>query len=656
MNFEPGAKLGPYQVVSRLGRGGMGEVYRARDVRLGREVALKVLARGPAADPEHRRRFEQEAKAASALSHPNVAQIYDVGLEDGVFYLAMELVEGRTLRQMMRHGEDGSARPLAIERVLELGIQIARGIARAHERGVVHRDLKPENVMVTPEGWVKILDFGLAKLTSAWLDGNADDETIDHIPTRVGQLIGTAEYMSPEQAAGRPVDHRSDQFSLGSMLYEMTTGQFAFRRESPVLTLAAILEREPEPIAETADGPLKPGFETVVRRCLRKQPTDRYATTDELVAALEAVAAAEASDDIAPRSSPLTAEALAIIERTENTGGAIGELRAAALELRDEIGAEIGLLKDSRYYFVQGRDGRSKRVVDRELIHQVRRARFSGAELIRRGDETEWRPLAELELFRKEMPDLTALRALRRKRVRRFVAHAAGYSFAAAATAVLMQTGWSILEGHWSELAVMLVWGMGLGVHGLIVWRSRASLSGGDDGARLVPRPQAALQPPAAAMPRNGPRIANHLARVRQLIDERGGAEAPHQLAELRQLEAVLSELERRHLELSTHVSDGARAAIVDDEVRAQASLDRATTAADRQLHEDHLRTLRERRAAIDHARAERGRVSVRLELAEHQVKRLLLDLTRDAAAAIDTPELSSRLQVIRSEADLELE
>ena len=275
-----------------------------------------MLAHGPAQEPEHRRRFEQEAKAASALSHPNVAHVYDVGLEGDVYYLAMELVEGRTLRQLLREGEAGVPQALAHDRVLEYGIQIARGIARAHELGVVHRDLKPENVMVTPEGWVKILDFGLAKLTGPWLEGDQDSETIDHVPTRVGQLIGTVEYMSPEQAGGRPIDHRTDQFSLGSVLYEMITGRFAFRRDTPVLTLAAILEREPEPLAETAPGPLKPGLETVVRRCLRKEPADRYATTDELVAALEAVSRGEATDETKPalpQPATLTEEAKATL-------------------------------------------------------------------------------------------------------------------------------------------------------------------------------------------------------------------------------------------------------------------------------------------------------------------------------------------------------
>ena len=223
MTLASGSRLGPYEVLALIGAGGMGEVYRARDGRLGREVAIKVLPETVAADPERLQRFEQEARSASALNHPNIVTIHDVGQTGGVSWIAMELVEGQSLRQLLAAGA------LSLPRTMAIGAQVAEGLGRAHAAGIVHRDLKPENVMVTADGLVKILDFGLAKP----VPGAADDQS--QAPTaapqtEAGIVVGTIGYMSPEQATGRPVDYRSDQFALGAMLYEMASGRRAFAR------------------------------------------------------------------------------------------------------------------------------------------------------------------------------------------------------------------------------------------------------------------------------------------------------------------------------------------------------------------------------------------------------------------------------------------
>ncbi|HEV8231332.1 MAG TPA: serine/threonine-protein kinase, partial [Thermoanaerobaculia bacterium] len=209
MSLAAGTRLGPYEIMSPLGAGGMGEVYRARDTRLGREVAIKVLLADVSADDSRRRRFEQEARSASALNHPNIVTVYDVGSVDSTIYLAMELVEGRTLREMLADGA------LAPRRMLEIAVQVADGLAKAHDAGLVHRDLKPENLIVSKDGFVKILDFGLAKLTETTSSGGLSVlPTVAGAPGTVpGTVMGTVGYMSPEQASGREVDYRSDQFS-----------------------------------------------------------------------------------------------------------------------------------------------------------------------------------------------------------------------------------------------------------------------------------------------------------------------------------------------------------------------------------------------------------------------------------------------------------
>jgi hypothetical protein len=259
----------------------MGEVYRARDTRLSREVAIKVLPAELASDSGRLKRFEKEARSASALNHPNIVTIYDIGSEGPVSYIAMERVEGKTLREVLFAG------PMPPRRLAQIAAQIAEGLAVAHETGIVHRDLKPENVMVTREGLVKILDFGLAKLTSA---SSAGDES--SVPTETGtspgSLIGTVGYMSPEQAAGQPVDFRSDLFSVGAILYEMSTGKRAFMGKTAVDTLAAILNQEPQPVA--ALNPSVPApLRWIVERCLAKEPGSRYSATRDLARDLAAI-------------------------------------------------------------------------------------------------------------------------------------------------------------------------------------------------------------------------------------------------------------------------------------------------------------------------------------------------------------------------------
>src|SRR5512141_2191650 len=265
--------VGPFEVVSLLGSGGMGDVYRGRDTRLGREVALKVLPAHLADDKDGLARFAHEARAASALNHPNIVTIYDIGKTDGAPFLAMEFVTGRTLREILRDG------PLPLRRLLDVAAQLTDGLASAHGAGIVHRDLKPDNLMLTSDGFLKILDFGIAKL-SPGLGGLGG---LDGSPslTGTGLVIGTPGYMSPEQASGRPVDFRSDQFSVGLLLYEMATGRRAFERPSPVETLSAIIREDPEPL--TALAPRLPApVRWVIERCLAKDPDERYASTRDL--------------------------------------------------------------------------------------------------------------------------------------------------------------------------------------------------------------------------------------------------------------------------------------------------------------------------------------------------------------------------------------
>jgi TolB-like protein/aminoglycoside phosphotransferase (APT) family kinase protein/tetratricopeptide (TPR) repeat protein len=294
--LSAGTRLGPYEIVAPLGVGGMGEVYRARDARLGREVAVKVLPESLASDGERLRRFEQEARSASALNHPNIVTIHDVGQTDGRSWIAMEFVDGASLRQLFAGGA------LPIKRALAIATQIAEGLARAHASGIVHRDLKPENVMMTNDGLVKILDFGLAKAANPPAPDASQVATATQ-QTEAGIVLGTVGYMSPEQATSRAVDHRSDQFALGAILYEMATGRRAFQAASAVETLSKILKEEPEPLAKVQpDAP--ESLVWIVERCLAKEPDERYQSTRDLARDLAGVR--DRTSGAQPASTPLS--------------------------------------------------------------------------------------------------------------------------------------------------------------------------------------------------------------------------------------------------------------------------------------------------------------------------------------------------------------
>ena len=283
MTVAPGSRIGPYEIVAPLGAGGMGEVYRARDERIGRDVAIKVLPAEFASDPDRLRRFEQEARAAGQLNHPNILAVYDVGSHEGSPYLVSELLEGQSLRERLEGG------PLAPRKVIELAVQVCSGLAAAHERGIVHRDLKPENLFITGDGHVKILDFGVAKLIHPEAKADPYAKTTASGPTtEAGTVLGTAAYMSPEQVRGQAVDHRSDIFSLGVVLYEMLSGTKAFHRDSAVETMNAVLKEEPAELT-TLDPKVPASLARVVQHCLEKQPADRFQSTRDLAFALQAL-------------------------------------------------------------------------------------------------------------------------------------------------------------------------------------------------------------------------------------------------------------------------------------------------------------------------------------------------------------------------------
>src|SRR5271168_1022361 len=281
MTLAPGSKLGCFEIIAPLGAGGMGEVYRAKDPRLDRTVAIKLL---PAAFSENRdrlQRFEQEARSASALNHPNIVTIYELGQDGSSHYIVMELVEGRTLRELLNSGL------LPMRKTIEIAAQIADGLTKAHEAGIMHRDLKPENVMVSEDGFVKILDFGLAKVTSPSGERPEIGSTTTAL-TDSGIVVGTVGYMSPEQVGGKPLDFRSDQFSFGLILYEMVTGKRAFRGNTAAETLVAILREKAEPIgAQNRDAPAPLCW--AIERCLAKEPDKRYVATRELGRELAAI-------------------------------------------------------------------------------------------------------------------------------------------------------------------------------------------------------------------------------------------------------------------------------------------------------------------------------------------------------------------------------
>ena len=280
MSLEPGTRLGPYEIIAPVGAGGMGEVYRARDAKLNREVAVKVLPASLAQDQASLARFEREAQAVAALSHPNILAIHDFGVADGVTYAVAELLEGETLRTRLSGGA------LTPRKAIDQGIHIVRGIAAAHSRGIIHRDLKPENIFLTRDGVVKILDFGLAKAAAP--ESAAQGETRIATETTPGTILGTVGYMSPEQVRGVAMDHRTDIFSFGAILYEMLTGRRAFSGGSQVETMNAILKEDPPEFADISPN-LPSSIDRIVRRCLEKDPNDRFHSAHDLAIALEAL-------------------------------------------------------------------------------------------------------------------------------------------------------------------------------------------------------------------------------------------------------------------------------------------------------------------------------------------------------------------------------
>jgi len=294
MTISAGTRLGPYEVLSPLGAGGMGEVYRARDTRLGREVAVKVVHPGLASDPDRLSRFEKEARAAAQLDHPNVLVVHDVGTHEGSPFIVSELLQGESLREKL-----GPSLPP--KKAVDYAIQIARGLAAAHEKGIVHRDIKPENVFVTKDGHVKILDFGVAKLLHSFEASGIDTETPTATVTQPGTAVGTVAYMSPEQIRSQPVDARTDLFSFGVVFYEMLSGKRPFQRGTNADTMSAILREEPPDLSEINRG-VTAALENVVRHCLAKEPEGRFQSARDVVFALEALPEVSTSSASAPMS------------------------------------------------------------------------------------------------------------------------------------------------------------------------------------------------------------------------------------------------------------------------------------------------------------------------------------------------------------------
>ena len=626
-----GARVASYEVIDCLGAGGMGEVYRARDTRLGRTVALKVLRSG--ADPELLHRLDTEARAASTLNHPNIVHIYDVGEgagQAGAHYVVMEHVQGETLRRRLAGG------PLAMSELLDLGAQLTDGLASAHRAGIVHRDLKPENLMVTPDGVLKILDFGLAKLVTAPLGEIDAGETLSRHATRAGTLLGTLEYMSPEQASGRPVDHRTDQFSVGLLLSEMATGCPVFRRDTPTQVLAAVIEREAEPLSRLRPD-VPPALDALVARCLRKDPAARFAKTDDLAAELAALAG-----------------------RSRSTFP--GEPRASAA--RAPISAEIvpppppspprpALPVLPSVYHVQT-NRKVRTYGEDKLVKEIRSGRLSGLEMVRQEGENDWQPLFESRVYRREVPTVGDPRdAARWRLVRALGGHFTGFFIV---TVVMVAVQHQFPFWLW-------IWGAVLAAQVLRALPEVLVLLGRRPGDLLPAPVDPALPAPAArALPlplgaANLPTtIEQEGARVRALIEQRGGKDTRGLLGEVDRILKLTADLAARMADLEEQTSDGERASVAAALTEARARLDRADGEADRRLFERQVEVVEGREEAITKALRVLDRLRVRRDLAEHQLKQLRLDLSRGAASNLDVPELSSRLQFIRYEIDARAE
>jgi len=299
-----GAQLGPYEITGSIGAGGMGEVFRARDSRIGRDVAIKVLPTSFASDPDRLRRFELEARTAGTLNHPNLVTIHDVGTFEGNPYLVMELLEGESLRDRIGDSMDSPtpASRIPVRKAIDYSVQLASGLAAAHEKAIIHRDLKPENIFITKDGRLKILDFGLAKVESTSKDDRTDLRT-QQKDTSPGTILGTVGYMSPEQVRGRQVDHRTDIFSFGTILYELLSGQRAFRRDSSVETMNAILHDDPPELTSSPQH-IPPAIDRIIRRCLEKDREQRFESARDLAFAIEAISSSGTTTETAAVTRP----------------------------------------------------------------------------------------------------------------------------------------------------------------------------------------------------------------------------------------------------------------------------------------------------------------------------------------------------------------
>ena len=388
MAIAAGARLGGFEVLSPLGAGGMGEVYRARDTRLGREVALKVLPEALSSDRERLARFEQEARAASALNHPNIVTIHEIGREGETTFVAMELVDGKTLRELSVPG------PMPVKKVLNVAAQVSEGLAKAHAAGIVHRDLKPENVMVSTDGFVKILDFGLAKLMETDTSGVSALPTIVQPETRPGTVMGTVGYMSPEQASGEPVDYRSDQFSLGSVIYEMLTGQKPFLRKTAAETMSAIIREEPEPANR-----IRPDLPLPVRwildRCMAKDREERYASTRDL--ARDLVGLRDHLSEATSGGETLLASPARPRSRTKWIAAALGAVVLAGLAgwlaARSLAPRNLPTLSFKRLSFQRGTIGNARFAPSGEVVYGVHLRQAFGTQLmLARADAPQAKP------------------------------------------------------------------------------------------------------------------------------------------------------------------------------------------------------------------------------------------------------------------------
>jgi len=648
----PGSHVGVYEILDRLGAGGMGAVYRARDTRLGRTVALKVLRSGE--DKEMLRRLDTEARAASALNHPNIVHIYDVGVsskEEGAHYVAMEYVEGETLRRRLAGG------PLPIADVLDLGAQLTDGLAKAHRAGILHRDLKPENLVVTPDGLLKILDFGLAKVVRAPLAEVDKGETLTRQGTQAGVLLGTLEYMSPEQASGRPVDHRTDQFAAGLVIQEMATGRAVFRRDTPAQVLAAVIERDPEPLRRLRpDAP--EALEAVVARCLQKDPERRFARTDDLASALASLAGRSRGGSIASASLPPSLPpAFSSPPLPPPAPARSPAATPAARERPPLVSAEIVAPGASMYSVQHGHRRRPGRRVGRydeeELAELIRRGRLTGAELVRRDDQEHWQPLYESQVFRREVPTLGDPRDAARWRVLRALGgHFTGF-FICGVVMYSTQGHLPFWMGIWGAVLAVQAARSAPALGALLRRRDRSLPPGAGEGAPAALPPGARPLPAVAA---SGTPLEQEASRVRELIAERHMPDAKRLVAEVDGIVRLVAELSRRAADLAEQTTAAERAAVASALAEAQAQLDAATLAQDKRLYERQLEVLRRRSQAMEKAVRVRDRLRVRRDLAEHQLKQLRLDLSRGAAVELDVPELSSRLQYIRHEVDAQEE